>query len=61
MNDVKFVVWEVEGGWLGYLQDHPDYWTQGDTLEDLSEHLIDLRCELTSCRPSSDRKLDGPP
>ena len=32
MKTVKFVHWEVEGAWLGYLQEFPDYWTQGDTL-----------------------------
>ena len=38
----KFVSWEEDGGWIGYLQDVPDYWTQGDTLDDLKEHLKDL-------------------
>jgi predicted RNase H-like HicB family nuclease len=27
---------------LGYLNDYPDHWTQGETLEDLKEHLHDL-------------------
>jgi predicted RNase H-like HicB family nuclease len=48
MSAVKIVVWEEEGGWLGYLQDYPDYWTQGDTLEDLKEHLKDLYKDVTS-------------
>ncbi len=48
MQTVKFVFWEEDGGWLGYLQDYPDYWTQGDTLDDLKEHLDDLYADLTS-------------
>lgn len=49
MNVVKFVYWEEEdGGWLGYLQEFPDYWTQGETLDDLKEHLIDLHRDFTS-------------
>lgn len=28
--------------WLGYLEEFPDYWTQGVSLEDLEEHLKDL-------------------
>ena len=36
------------GSWLGYLQEFPDYWTQGDTLEDLETHLRDLYQDLTS-------------
>jgi predicted RNase H-like HicB family nuclease len=48
MRVVKVVVWEEDGAWLGYLQEYPDYWTQGETLEDLREHLKDLYHELTS-------------
>jgi predicted RNase H-like HicB family nuclease len=48
MQTVKYVYWEEDGGWLGYLQDYPDYWTQGDTLEDLMEHLADLYKDVTS-------------
>lgn len=48
MQSVKIVVWEEDGAWLGYLQDYPDYWTQGETLEDLREHLKDLYRDVTS-------------
>jgi predicted RNase H-like HicB family nuclease len=46
MSAVKIVVWAEDGGWLGYLQNYPDYWTQGDTLEDLKEHLKDLYADV---------------
>lgn len=46
MHVVKIVVWEEDGAWIGYLQDYPDYWTQGDSLEDLKEHLNDLYADL---------------
>jgi predicted RNase H-like HicB family nuclease len=42
MQPVQIVYWEEDGAWLGYLRDYPDYWTQGETLEDLQEHLNDL-------------------
>lgn len=48
MQTVKIVVWEEEGAWLGYLQDYPDYWTQGETLADLKEHLKDLYHDVNS-------------
>ncbi len=48
MQTVKIIVWEVDGGWLGYLQQYPDYQTQGETLSDLKEHLKDLYKDLTS-------------
>jgi hypothetical protein len=48
MPTVKYIYWEEDGAWLGYLQDFPDYWTQGETLDDLKEHLQDLYVDLTS-------------
>lgn len=47
MQTVKYVSWEEDGVWLGYLQDYPDYWTQGETLEELKEYLRDLHKDLT--------------
>ena len=46
MENVQIVCWENEGMWLGYLHDYPDYWTQGETLGDLWEHLKDLYQDL---------------
>jgi predicted RNase H-like HicB family nuclease len=48
MTAVKIIHWEDDGAWLGYLQDFPDYWTQGESLDDLKEHLRDLYHDLTS-------------
>jgi predicted RNase H-like HicB family nuclease len=43
MRKVAFTYWkEPDGRYLGYLNDYPDHWTQGDDLEDLREHLVDL-------------------
>jgi predicted RNase H-like HicB family nuclease len=33
---------EKDGMFLGYLNDYPDHWTQGESLDDLREHLRDL-------------------
>lgn len=48
MRTAKIVYWQEEGAWIGYLEEFPDYWTQGDTLEDLESHLCDLYKDLTS-------------
>lgn len=48
--DFEFVFWKEEGGWLGYVCDFPRFWTQGESFDDLIEHLKDLRLELTSGR-----------
>lgn len=57
MQTIKYVHWEDDGSWLGYLQDYPDYWTQGETLEDLEAHLRDLYADLTSGEIAGVRKV----
>ena len=47
MQSVRIIYWQEDGGWLGYLEEYPDYWTQGETLDDLEEHLRDLYQDLT--------------
>jgi len=34
--------------WLGYLEEYPDYITQGKTLDELEENLKDIYNELNS-------------
>lgn len=48
MHVIKIVYWQDEDMWLGYLQDYPDYWTQGETLDDLKTHLKDLYEDMAS-------------
>lgn len=59
METIRFIRWEEQGGWLGYLEEYPDYWTQGDTLEDLKVHLLDLYRDLTSGELSGIRKAEN--
>ena len=47
MQSVRIIYWQEDDGWLGYLEEYPDYWTQGETLDDLEEHLKDLYQDLT--------------
>ena len=43
----KYTYW-VEGEfWLGYLDEYPDYQTQGISLEELKENLADLYKDLS--------------
>jgi predicted RNase H-like HicB family nuclease len=40
---VQFTYWqESDGRYLGYLNKYPEHWTQGDSLDDLKDHLRDL-------------------
>lgn len=47
MQSVRIIYWQEDDGWLGYLEEYPDYWTQGENLDDLEEHLRDLYQDLT--------------
>ena len=58
MQSVKYVHWQDGAFWLGYLQDYPDYWTQGESFDDLKEHLADLYRDVTSGHIPGIRKVD---
>ena len=58
MNVVKMVYWQENGDWLGYLQDYPDYWSQGMTLDDLKEHLQELYRDMISGKIQGIRKVE---
>ena len=61
LQTTKIVYWEDEGRWLGYLQEFPDYWTQGDTHDDLDAQLRDLYVDLTSGVLSGIRRVASLP
>ena len=46
MERQRYVYWQDEEMWLGYLEEYPDYWTQGETIEELEENLKDIYNEL---------------
>jgi predicted RNase H-like HicB family nuclease len=48
MKAHRYVYWQDGEFWLGYLEQFPDYITQGQSLEDLQVHLRDLYQDLTS-------------
>jgi len=48
MERKKFIYWQDGEMWLGYLEEYPDYMTQGETLEELKENLRDIYNELIS-------------
>ncbi|MBI5409841.1 MAG: type II toxin-antitoxin system HicB family antitoxin [Nitrospirae bacterium] len=48
METKKYIYWQDEGMWIGYLEEYPDYMTQGETLEELKENLKDIYNDLTS-------------
>ena len=57
MNTIKYIYWQDENMWLGYLEEYPDYWTQGETFDELKENLFDIYKELTSGRIAAVRRV----
>jgi hypothetical protein len=54
---VKYVYWQEDDMWLGYLDEYPDHMTQGASFEELQENLRDIYCDITSGQVPSARKL----
>ena len=48
MQAVEFNYWQDDQFWIGYLDAWPDYMTQGTSLKDLKDHLLDLFKDLSS-------------
>jgi hypothetical protein len=52
MLTIRFVYWQDDDAYLGYLLDYPDYWTQGDSFDELKENLADLYRDLNPASQS---------
>lgn len=47
MRTVKIVYWqEADSRWLGHLESHPEFMSQGETLDELRENLRDILIEI---------------
>jgi hypothetical protein len=45
VQNIRYVYWHDGEMWLGYLEEYPDYKTQGESSTDLEEHLRDLHTD----------------
>lgn len=43
--------------WMGYLEEYPDYMTQGESLKELQENLKDIYDDLTGGHIPGVRKV----
>jgi len=57
MQREKFVYWKDGNFWLGYLEEYPDYMTQGETLEELKINLADIFRDIGSGKIPNIRKV----
>jgi len=57
METKRFIYYEEGGVLIGWLEDYPDYRTQGETMDELRENLLDLYKDLTSGQIPHVRKV----
>jgi predicted RNase H-like HicB family nuclease len=58
MRTLKYTFWRDGEFFLGYINDYPDYVTQGYSKEELLEHLRDLLKDLESGEVPYIRKVE---
>jgi len=46
METKKFVYYQENDMWVGWLEEYPDYRTQGVTLDELKENLKDIYLDI---------------
>ena len=58
MEKTNIIYWQEGNHWLGYFQDYPDYWTQGEDYAELIENLKDLYKDMTNGEIPAIRKME---
>ena len=48
METVKFIYYQEDDIWVGWLEEYPDYRSQGKTLDELQENLKDIYGDLSA-------------
>ena len=46
METIKFIFYQEDDIWVGWLEEYPDYRSQGKTLDELKENLRDIYEDL---------------
>jgi hypothetical protein len=58
MRTVKFTSWQDGDFFIGFLNDYPDYSTQGANREELTENLRSLLADIESDQIPYIRKVE---
>jgi len=58
MRNVKYTFWQDGEFFVGYLNEYPDYWTQGYSKDELKDNLKDLLLDLESGEVPYVRKVE---
>ncbi|GHV03764.1 hypothetical protein FACS189485_07710 [Spirochaetia bacterium] len=47
--EISYTFWQaVEGGFIGFINQFPDYWTQGETVDELEKMLASLYADIAA-------------
>jgi predicted RNase H-like HicB family nuclease len=57
MSKLKYTYWQEGDMWLGYLEEYPDYMTQGESQTELELNLRDIYQDLSSGEIPSPRRI----
>lgn len=57
MVTISYIYYQEDDMWVGWLEEYPDYRTQGETREELEENLRDIQQELTGGHIPSVRRV----
>jgi Uncharacterised protein family (UPF0150). len=58
MKTLQFTFWQEDDFYIGFLNDYPDYQTQGESKEELVENLKDLLIDMESAQVPYIRKVE---
>jgi hypothetical protein len=48
METMKFTYYQENEMWVGWIDEYPDYRSQGETLDELKDNLKDIYADLNS-------------
>ncbi len=48
METLKFVYYQEDDIWVGWLEDYPEYRSQGTSLDELKENLKDIYEDIST-------------
>ena len=54
---VPYTYWQDDEMWLGYVNEFPDYLTQGESLDELKENLKEIYQDLTTGKIPAVRRV----
>ena len=55
MRSSKYILWQDDNGWRGYLEGYPEYEVRGESFEELQVKLWQLHQELSGQSPEREQ------